>query len=91
LRSRTWRRTAGIGVTAAGVVAFSAGLWMTLIWLYNVLRVLGEADRSWLFWGLAILFGGIILVRLGVRLVVFGRQMTRSERDDGSGRNQGGR
>jgi len=41
-------------------------------------RVLGESDRSWLFWGLAILFAGLLFVGIGVALVFLGRRISRS-------------
>lgn len=37
----------------------------------GVVDVLGEADRSWIFWGLVFLFGGLLLIQAGIGLVLW--------------------
>ena len=56
----------GWGLVAIGLL--SAGTYVV-----EAVQVLHEPDRSWLFWGVALLFGGLLLVRLGVRLIVWAR------------------
>jgi hypothetical protein len=77
VRGPTGHRVSGAVVIGFGVAAVAAGLSMAGAYVYEALRVLDEADRSWLFWGLAMLFIGIILARLGVGLVLLGRRLMR--------------
>lgn len=52
-----------------------AGVLLAGAYVVGAVAVLGESDRSWLFWGAALLFIGIILARLGTRLIAAGRRM----------------
>lgn len=75
-----WRRVAGVALTAGGVLAIAFGLYFAGMYVWGVVDVLDQPDRSWLFWGLAILFLGIGLTFLGAVLVVLGRGLMRSYR-----------
>lgn len=72
------RRVAGRVLSGAGVLAAVTGLWLAGAYVERAVRVLGSADRSWLFWGLALLFAGLLLVGAGVALILLGRHVTRS-------------
>jgi hypothetical protein len=56
-----------------GVVAAAAGVFFVGAYVVEAIRVLDEPDRSWFFWGVPFLFGGILLVKFGVRSIVWGR------------------
>lgn len=73
-----WRRVAGVALAVGGVLATAFGLCLAGMYVWGVVDVLGQPDRSWLFWGLAILFPGIGLTFLGAVLVVLGRGLMRS-------------
>ncbi len=62
-------------ILCVGVLLTLCGLWAIGAYVWGVLDVLDEADQSWIFWGLAILFIGIMALGTGVGLVVLGRQM----------------
>lgn len=61
---------------ALGFLMLAAGVLLGGTYVVGAVAVLGESDRSWLFWGVALLFIGIILARLGVRLIAAGRNAT---------------
>ena len=50
------------------------GLWLVGAYSWGVINVIGEADRSWIFWGLALVAIGIPALGAGARLVVWGRR-----------------
>lgn len=62
-------------VVALGFLMLVAGVLLAGAYVVGAVAVLGESDRSWLFWGAALLFIGIILARLGTRLIAAGRRM----------------
>lgn len=51
-------------------------------YVIRAVEVLDQPDRSWLFWGLAVLFIGVALLFAGVSLVVVGRDMVRPARGE---------
>jgi protein-S-isoprenylcysteine O-methyltransferase Ste14 len=69
-----WRRRGGLLATVTGVLLALLGLVSVGFYVVGVLDVLGEADRSWIFWGLIFLFAGILLLKIGVALFVLGRR-----------------
>ena len=60
-------------IVGAGLVLF--GVWAVGAYVWGVIEVLNEPDRSWIFWGLAILFIGIGAIGTGVGMVVSGRRL----------------
>jgi len=72
------RLVAGRVLSGAGVLAAVTGLWLAGAYVERAVRVLGSPDRSWLFWGLALLFAGLLLIGSGVTLFLLGRHVTRS-------------
>jgi hypothetical protein len=72
------RRVAGRILSGAGVLAAVTGSWLVGAYVERAVRVLGSSDRSWLFWGLALLFAGVLLIGAGAALVLLGRHVTRS-------------
>lgn len=72
------RRLAGRILTGLGVLASAAGLWLVGAYVARAVSVLGTSDRSWLFWGLAILFAGLLLAGVGIVLFLVGRRIIRS-------------
>ena len=54
------------------------GLWLVGAYSWGVINVIGEADRSWIFWGLALVAIGIPALGARARLVVWGRSLRRS-------------
>ena len=74
----TGRTVAGRALAVIGGVLVAVGVFGAGAYVVGVVQVLDEPDRSWLFWGLALLLGGMLLVRLGIRLVVLGRSVARS-------------
>ena len=59
-------------LTLVGALLCLFGLWAIGAYVWGVLAILDEPDKSWIFWGLAILFIGIIAAALGAVLLVFG-------------------
>jgi fatty acid desaturase len=74
------RRRRGVGriLSGIGVAVAAAGVWMIGAYVARAVSVLGSSDRSWLFWGLAILFAGLLFAGIGVTLFLLGRRITRS-------------
>ena len=72
------RRILGAIVLGGGVIAVAVGIVLMGAYVVGVIQVLDEPDRSWLFWGLAILFLGIALAGIGGRLAILGRNLIRS-------------
>lgn len=60
--------------TITGAVLAALGVWLVGAYLLGVLDVLGEADRSWIFWGLALVAIGIPAITAGKRLILWGRR-----------------
>lgn len=58
-------------VLGLGLVAF--GLWLVGAYVLGVISVLGEPDRSWIFWGLGLVAIAVPAFILGVRLLTWGR------------------
>lgn len=75
-RSSPARRFLGRVLMGLGGLAAVAGLAGIGGYVMRAIDVLGRSDRSWLFWGLAILVGGVILLVLGIALVLVGRELT---------------
>ena len=72
--STTLQKTiAWVLMLIGGTVALF-GAWAIGAYVWGVIDVLDEADQSWIFWGLAILFIGITAFGVGVGLFVLGRQ-----------------
>ncbi len=80
-----WRRVAGVALGGGGVLAIAFGLYLAGMYVWGVVDVLDQPDRSWLFWGLALLFLGIGLTFLGAVLVVLGRGLLCSSHGRGEG------
>jgi len=76
-RSSPWKRILGRGLMAVGGLVAVVGLAGIGGYALRAVEVLGQSDRSWLFWGLAILVGGVILLVLGISLVAVGRELSR--------------
>lgn len=57
----------------SGLLLVIVGLWMVGAYVVGVINVLGEADRSWIFWGLALVAIGVPAITTGTALVVWGR------------------
>lgn len=53
---------AGWALILLGVLSIGTYAW-------GVIGVLGEADRSWIFWGLVFLFLGLYLIRAGIGIL----------------------
>ncbi len=64
-------------VTGLGVLLLASGLWLVGGYVARAVAVLHEPDRSWLFWGLAILFLGLMLAGAGAGLIAWGRSLAR--------------
>ncbi len=70
--SRQWQRVVGWSLCGLGCLVILIGIWAIGGYIWGVISVLGEPDRSWVFWGLAILFIGLAAFGLGIRMVVTG-------------------
>ena len=70
----------GWAILLIGAALALFGVWAILAYIWGVIGVLGEADKSWIFWGLAILFTGIFAIAGGVPMMYFGRRLIRGER-----------
>lgn len=71
----------GMAMTAVGVSMAALGISWVAAYVYRAVGVLHEPDRSWLFWGLSLVFAGLILLRVGVRLAIRGTRLMRASRD----------
>lgn len=60
-----------------GGILIGAGLLGIGVCVYGVIRVVGQPDRSWIFWGPVFLLGGLLLVQGGVVLLLYGRVLGR--------------
>ena len=54
------------------------GLWVIVAYIVGVVQVLGEPDRSWIFWGLGLVAIGAPAIPVGLRLLVWGLSVVRS-------------
>lgn len=72
--------TAGTVLIVLGALLVALGLTWIGMYAWGVIDVLDQPDRSWLFWGLALLFGGILLTRGGQKLITWGRALRGSVR-----------
>jgi hypothetical protein len=72
-----WRNAAGMAAMLFGLVAMTAGLGYTGMYIHGVIEVLREPDKSWIFWGLAILFIGLVLTAVGAAALVWGNAYRR--------------
>ena len=70
--------TFGTVAIIVGTLMIGVGLWLVGAYSWGVINVIGEADRSWIFWGLALVAIGIPVLGAGARLVVWGRSLRRS-------------
>lgn len=68
----------GLAVSLAGFSTAALGLFWVGAYALRAIEVLDQPDRSFLFWGLAVLFCGIFLTLLGGALVLWGRTMMRA-------------
>lgn len=73
--SDTLRKCMGWGLTLLGGLVFLVGAWAVLAYFWRLIEILDEPDKSWIFWGLAILFIGIGAIGTGVGMVVSGRRL----------------
>jgi hypothetical protein len=64
---------------ALGALLSFVGLSFVLIYLWEVISVIGEPDQSIVFWGLAILLIGIILFTVGATMVVTARRLLKKD------------
>ena len=71
----TVRKTIGWVAILTGGLLFLVGAWGILAYIWGVIDILGEPDKSWIFWGLAILFIGILALGAGIGLIVTGRRV----------------
>ena len=55
-------------------------VWSIGAYIVGIVDVLDKPDKSWIFWGLAILFTGIFAIAGGVPMMFFGRRLIRGER-----------
>ena len=60
---------------ALGALVSFVGLSFVLIYVWEVISVIGAPDQSIVFWGLAILLIGIILCVVGATMVVTARRL----------------
>lgn len=72
------RHTFGWLLTLAGGLVCLFGIWAIGAYAWGVIEVLDAPDKSWIFWGLAILFIGLICLPLGAGMVVYGRRIVRN-------------
>ncbi|MXQ07998.1 hypothetical protein GQ651_09085 [Alphaproteobacteria bacterium GH1-50] len=63
------------GLIATGSLAALFGVWAIATYVIGVIRVLDAPDRSWIFWGLAIMMIGIIALAAGIPALVAGLRM----------------
>lgn len=73
-----WRRARGVAATLGGAVMAISGVYLIGIYIYGVVQVMHEPDKSLIFWGLAILFMGIMCTAAGCTLFVHGRNALRA-------------
>jgi hypothetical protein len=71
-RQSGWRNAAGIAAMLVGLVAMTAGLGYVGLYIQGAIEVLHEPDKSWIFWGLTILFIGVVLAAAGAGALVWG-------------------
>lgn len=82
-RSSPARRFLGRVLIGLGGLAAVAGLAGIGGYVMRAIDVLGQSDRSWLFWGLSVLVGGVMLLLVGISLVVVGRELAGTAGGDG--------
>lgn len=70
-----WRRLFGWSMLVCGSALCAFGLWAIGAYIWGVVEVLNASDRSWIFWGLAILFLGVFSTGAGAALIVFARRL----------------
>lgn len=74
-----WKKVVGWAACVIGVVLGVLGLLGIGTYVWGVIGILDASDRSWIYWGLAFLFGGIILTISGAGAVILGLQLLRSK------------
>ena len=62
-------------LTVGGLLAAIFGLWAIGAYLWGVIEALDGPDRSWIFWGLAVLVIGILALGVGIVAILGGRRM----------------
>lgn len=70
--SRQWKKPVGWTVCGLGCLVTLTGIWAIAGYIWGVVSVLNEPDKSWIFWGLAIFFIGLIGLGLGIGMIVAG-------------------
>ena len=65
----------GYLLIGAGVVLAALGLLLVGAYIHGVYKVLGEADQSWMFWGLVLPIIGVPVTGLGIGAILWGRSM----------------
>lgn len=75
--NRRARQILGWSLFVIGGVLALAGAWGIGAYVWGVIDVLDQPDQSWIFWGLALLFGGIMVLGAGLASIVIGRRLLR--------------
>lgn len=71
------KKIAGWTVCLIGAVLGGLGLLGIGTYVWGVIAILDEPDRSWIFWGLVFLFGGILLLITGAVVGILGLKLMR--------------
>lgn len=75
---RRAKRLLGRGMIGLGALLAVGGLWAIGGYVWGVIAVLGEPDRSWIFWGLALVVVGLGALGLGGAIALAGRALVRA-------------
>lgn len=77
------RIVSGLAIVS-GLVVGAVGAWAVGLYLWGVVDVLDQPDRSWIFWGAIFLLAGVPMVTAGGSLIAWGLLHRRPEaRRDG--------
>ena len=74
-----FQRIAGWTLVLAGLMVGLFGVWAVGAYVWELIAIWNEPDRSWIFWGLAVLFIGLFSIAAGAALAMLGARLLKRE------------
>ena len=74
-----FQRIAGWTLVFAGLLVCLFGVWAVGAYVRELITIWNEPDRSWIFWGLAVLFIGLFSIATRAALAFLGARLSRRE------------